>query len=811
MKRIYFLLVVICISFLSFSQNKKLNFKKGINTEKKESLMPSRSVSESKNYIEINYNFEDADVIDIKHDTDQFQLIRVKGFGVMGDVGKPALPFYNDILVVPQKEGLKIKIIEADYQEYDNFYIQPALEPQIDSENYPDTKIKIDKLTYSSNSYFPKDIVEIASVQIYRDIPLAFVQISPIQFNPKTKKIRCYSNIKYRIAFDGSNTTNSSTNRKESLAILKNVVLNPKSLESSLIGSSGLSRSISSVSTNSDTTYLIITTDEFLPAAEEFAYWKTITGYRSDIVSQASWTSSQVRNVVRAKYSCYKPEYLLIIGDHEDVPGQVYPHNNGDYPTDLYYTCMDGTGDFTSDIAHGRIPVESLEEAFLVLRKIINYERNSPADNGSFYQTGVHCAYFQDNNSSPTSITARDTCDGYEDRRFVLTCEEIRDYLTDSIALNMRKIVNRVYFAEDTVFPTNYKKKSYSDGHPISAELRKDIAPFYPWNGNNIDIINEINSGRFYVLHRDHGVDTAWSHPYFHVTDISSLSNGDKLPVIFSIECQSGRFLPIDYECLAEKFIRHPGGGAVGVFAASQISYSGYNDALAVGMFDAIWSEPGLLPRFGKFLNPTVTQHSDIYKMGNVLNQGLLRMRETWGNSGDFNLEYTNRIFHYFGDPSMEMYTASPSTFSNVIISENGSSVSVNTTGVSNCKITICSMIDMGKSCYEVADSVSSHTFSITQASKPYSISITKHNYKPYLYPQDINLKDVYIQNQIFSSDSIVTGRNIFVGDHVTDNQMQGPVIIKSGTNVKFRAEQNVLLNSGFKTEVGSSFEIEKR
>ena len=77
-------------------------------------------------------------------------------------------------------------------------------------------------------------------------------------------------------------------------------------------------------------------------------------------------------------------------------------------------------------------------------------------------------------------------------------------------------------------------------------------------------------------------------------------------------------------------------------------------------MFDAIWSNPGLLPNFGSggISNPNVNTHSDIYKMGYVLNQGLLRMGQTWGLS-----QYTNRIFHYFGDPSMEMYTSSPSTF----------------------------------------------------------------------------------------------------------------------------------------------------
>lgn len=785
MKRIYFLLIVTCIGSLSFSQSKKLHFKKGINSDKKESLLPSRSVSENKNYIEINYNFEDAGVINIKQDTDQFQLIRVKGFGIMGDVGKPALPCYNDILVVPQKEGLKINILEANYQEYDNYYIQPALEPQIDSEK-TDTKIKIDKSTYSSNLYFPKDIVEISSVQIYRDIPLAFVQIRPIQFNPKTKKIRCYSNIKYQIVFDGSNTTKSSKNRKESLAILKNVVSNPKSLESSLIRSSGVSRSISSVTANSDTTYLIITTDEFLPAAEEFARWKTILGFKCDIVSQATWTSSQVKSAISTRYTAYKPDYFLIIGDHEDVPGKdywcmIWPHN---FVTDYYYACNEGENDFIPDMAHGRVSVSSLEEAYLVLRKIINYEQN-PIVNSAFYQTGLHCAYFQDT----------DNHDGIEDYNFVFNSERIRNYLID----HQGKTINRVYNTK-----TYYIPRYYQNGDPIPLELRKDISPFFNWNGDAAGVTSEINSGKFYVLHRDHGSFTAWGEPAFDTANISNLSNGDKLPVVFCINCQNGGFSDCetsDNVCFAEKFIRHPGGGAVGVFAASQESYSAYNDPLVIGMFDAIWSNPGLLPDFGNGEIPTVTQHSDIFKMGLVLNQGLLRMEQTYGQH-----LYTNRIFHYFGDPSMEMYTSSPSTFSNPGISENGSSVTVST-GVDSCKITISSMLDMGESFYEVMDTVSSHTFIPNDVSKPYYISITKHNYKPY-----ICITSTYIQNRTFSLDSCtISGRNIYLGENVTTTQTQGSVIIESGAHVTFSTEQDVFLESGFETKLGGSFETKKQ
>ncbi len=79
-KRIFLLLLFTCINVLAFSQNSNLHFKNGLTAEKKENFQPKRNVSENQSYIEINYNFENADVFDIKQDTNQFQLLKVKVF-----------------------------------------------------------------------------------------------------------------------------------------------------------------------------------------------------------------------------------------------------------------------------------------------------------------------------------------------------------------------------------------------------------------------------------------------------------------------------------------------------------------------------------------------------------------------------------------------------------------------------------------------------------------------------------------------------------------------------------------------------------
>lgn len=60
----------------------------------------------------------------------------------------------------------------------------------------------------------------------------------------------------------------------------------------------------------------------------------------------------------------------------------------------------------------------------------------------------------------------------------------------------------------------------------------------------------------------------------------------------------------------------------------------GYSDAMAIGMFDAIWPSLNLRPAFPNISYSQMTPVSyPIYEMGAVLDQGLLRMEETYGKN----------------------------------------------------------------------------------------------------------------------------------------------------------------------------------
>lgn len=663
MTKIFTLLIIQLLAIISigFSQNNR-------STTDNHSSAPNRSIVDNGiNGIKVFYSFNKTNYFEREHNNEVFAIQSITDFSFLQEVGKPALPSHIDLIAIPDGAEYELRINNDVAMVENTKRIFPALQPARDTEGAAEPKFEINKEFYNTNQIYPQQSVRIIGEMEYRGIRMAMVEICPIQYNPVTSKIYSHSDVGYELIFSGANTfTNYSKHTKNYINQVLNYPLNNKSFTEE---ADAYYANNTQAKTSTSKNYIIITHSNFSSAADSLANWKRKMGYSVEVISANNWTSTSVKNAVHTRYQNWtpKPDYLLIIGDNADVPSEINYINGDAYGTDLYYVCMDGSNDFVPDMAKGRISPSNASNAMMQVMKIINYER-SPISDTSFYQNGMNCAQFQDDDNN-----------GYADRRFLHTSENIRDYV-------MSKGYNsqRVYYTDNTVIPTNYNNGYYSQGQALPSVLLKSNG--FNWNNGSNAISSSINSGKFFVFHRDHGYagGYGWAHPYFTNNSMSQLNNGDKLPVVFSINCHTGEFtLP---SCFAETFMRKTNGGSVGIFAASYYSYSGYNDGFSAGLIDGIWSNPGLIPSFGSggIYNPSTTPHNDIRTMGDLLNHALTRVIQTWGGSGSGN-RYTHELFHYFGDPAMRIWTQLPDT----IIASIGDSISCSATGfaINNCNV----------------------------------------------------------------------------------------------------------------------------
>ncbi len=192
-------------------------------------------------------------------------------------------------------------------------------------------------------------------------------------------------------------------------------------------------------------------------------------------------------------------------------------------------------------------------------------------------------------------------------------------------------------------------------------------------------MVSSINSGSFLVNFRGHGGSRNFNYPYdgwitppFNQDHIVLLNNGNMLPVMFSMACQTGWFdggsdnyINNNEDCFGELLLSKENGGVSGFIGSIRSSARGYNDELCYGFYDAIWPD----------FDPNNENSTPIYRLGMMKDYGLLYMKNGFVDANStFVDEYdytaydltpgrTRRQFegfHVLGDPSMEIWTGVP-------------------------------------------------------------------------------------------------------------------------------------------------------
>lgn len=738
--------------------------------------LPERTVENVADGVIVTYTFGDADIRP-NHLVPGSYIWEYSGFGVNDTPGEPAIPRHSDMFYIPSGHKTRVTLLNATYKDT-TLVISPAIP------NPPDdgTSIVIDSIIPYSG-FFPDNVMEYDSLQNYRSVGLQNISIAPVRYNYSQHKVRAYTEIKYKVTFVPDNVRNGSKDTTLSgmsdltSTFLSNITLN---YNPTLIRSNSTWHS-----TPNECKYVILTTNEYGNAIQDFVKWKCMTGYNVHTITKnkGNWTKEDVISIVDSMNA----HYLLIVGGHDDVPAVpfIYRYSKRDTlgnpiivtvnaATDYDYGRPTPTG--VPQNFHGRIPADNAQQVTTIFNKIIQYEKEPIIDNG-FYQTGLNCAEFQDSDN--------DSIDGYEDRCFLMTSENIRNHV-----LRQGFQVHRQYVKNSSVTPMHWSRR-YSNGALLPPELQPDS---FMWDGNSDSIASYINNGVFFVLHRDHGSINGWSHPPYNTDDVNQLQNGTKLPVVFSLNCKTGKY-DSPGDCFAEAFLKNANGGCAGIFAATETSFSGYNDVMALAMFDAIW--PNLSPDYHfNYYAENSNPQTPIYDLGQILSQSLIRMNSLYKSSNTAMI--TQRLFHCFGDPSMRIYTDTPHIFAEPLIFSRGDSLFVFVED-GDCTITFYDKVTHGIKSYN------GNYAGYANPSDNLVICLDRHNYVPYIWDYE---KDLYIQNEDIQNETrVYKGNTIYVGNNVTSTKPSGNVNIQN-SNITIQGKR-LELHSG--TQIDKNFKFQNR
>ena len=391
--------------------------------------------------------------------------------------------------------------------------------------------------------------------------------------------------------------------------------------------------------------YLIVTPNNsgIQQWADTLARFRNEQGILTKVVSLSEIGKNLPFDIRKYFNDIYKswslpPSAILLFGDYnlDDTQGISSFYLN-DHPDGFSYLADNRLVDFNNDnlpeIVIARMPAANAQQAEIMVKKTMRYERN-PSTNPDYYD-------------QPLMVMSFD-----ESRWFHLSSEVIAGYF-EKINKHPNRQSTIFSGTPDSIWSTANNTDIIIDyfGPDGLNYIPSDLRHLNDWDGNKKDICELINKGTFLVQYRGHGQYQAWTNPYFSNKEVNNLSNED-LTFVMSTNCRTGNFLygEGNNDCFAERLMRVEN-GCVAIIAASETSYSFVNDAYVWGVYDYLWND--FMPSYGKnnisFKYPAFANYYGKYFL----------KQSSWPELS-FNKKVTYNLFHYFGDAFLQLNTEMP-------------------------------------------------------------------------------------------------------------------------------------------------------
>jgi hypothetical protein len=519
-------------------------------------------------------------------------------FGETGEEGLPDLPVYSELVAIPDLEGVRAEIISSSYQTIEDVDAYPFQPPPVDEESGVEAPFTKDDNFYQTDQFYPPEIVSLGEPIICRDLRMIQSVVNPVQYNPVRRELRVYTNIDYRLVYEGTDTRNAKIRHDNHisetfLSMYRALVPNADEMLADYEPIRG--------------GYLIIAPNAYPDSLiQVLAQWKHLKGY-SVVVARAvdinpggNPSNTQVFSYIQNAYNTWAvpPEFVCIIGD---VGDGIPDYGFGGYTSDHHYGCVDGS-DYFLDVFVNRISVNnSFPTVRVALYKPVIYEKTPYMGDAAYWLRGL-CAAANITSGSLPSVTPR---------------------------LNVlwaREMMMRQGF---TQVDTTFAWSGYNPG-PGAA-------------------IASLNNGVSIINYRGWGSSSCWGGPNLCISDLEALSGNNKMGIMASLTCGTGEY---GYsECFTEKWIRMGSlpsalkGGPGSYGATESGTHTKYNNPIMIGY---VWA----------FTNQDIYNFTLAAFMGKV---ELYNTFPRANGPGSWVERYCH-TFNPLGEPEFEMRTATPQT-----------------------------------------------------------------------------------------------------------------------------------------------------
>ena len=371
---------------------------------------------------------------------------------------------------------------------------------------------------YNVPGFYQNPIATVEKLGALRHVNLALLTISPVSYDPVAGQVEFYNNIKVRLHITDGNMKKTMDIKRnygsKSFDWVYKKVVSPSSL-----------KLLNTRAKNTAIHYVIVADAAFKAELAPFIEWKTQKGFDVTVgyTDEIGTTKEEIQAFIHNLYNNpaegkAAPDFVLFVGDHDNLP--AWQGTTGSHITDLYHVAVT-EGDFLPDILSGRFSAKTAEELIPQINKTLEYEKYAFAD-PSFLER-------------VTMIAGWDYSHAVE-----WGWPQIKYGLAN-------------YFNAEHGIPT------------------QDVYLSAGSHQNEDAIFSKIDAGCSFVNYTAHGSSTSWADPGFTKTDIASLNNTGKYPLIIGNCCLTNKFEVST--CFGEAWLRAENKGAIGYIGGTNSTY----------------------------------------------------------------------------------------------------------------------------------------------------------------------------------------------------------------------------------------------
>ncbi len=573
-------------------------------------------ITSDQQHTRISFDISNFEYQPVKIGNDTYYQLQLGKEANSYEKGYPEVPQIHRNIIIPNNAKMSVNLSESNFIDIP-MAVAPskgAITRNIDPQTVPYSFSPI----YQKAEFYPSTTAELSSPFIMRDFRGITVTASPFIYYPMTKTLRVYTHMVLDIKATGAdtmNTLNRSSNEysKYFEEIYRNLFINFTPDRYTLVNDRGR--------------MIVIAPSSYLTTVQPFVNWKNQKGIKTTLVDVASIgsTAALLKAYIQTQYNLGDGLiFVQLCGDIGQIPSFSVTYGGASGGSDPTYSLLAGS-DYYPEIMIGRFSAETTAQLQTQVDRSIQYERDLTTS-ATWLQTAVGIASDEGGSGGDAG---------------------------ESDAIHMNNIRTQLLSYGYTTVDQTYQSTG-----PTTATFAANV-----------------NTGRGFINYCGHGSDTSWwwnPSDFFANTNVTALTNTNKLPFIFSVACVNGNFTTTT--CFAEAWLRATSSslptGAVGFYGAS---------------INQDWASPMLAEDEFTDLLTAGTKNT----LGGLYYNSSCKMMDSYGATSTSSGANMFLTWNIFGEPSLQIRTKTPSTMTvsyPVSIPIGTSSITVST-GITDAKV----------------------------------------------------------------------------------------------------------------------------